>query len=933
MQHIFAISGFINFIVSIFISFFVFIKQKSRSNIIFSILTFSTAFWSFGYWRWLLEYTDYQKAVFWLKFLTIGSIWIPILFTHWVLVFLKINTFRKFNQIVIILSYILGTVFSFINIFTNLMVDSVEKKGYFVFWPNAGHYYIYYIIFVYILLTIYTGLILLKYYKRSTGASRNQIKYLSLGCLVALLGGFFNFFLWYDINILPYGNFIIPIYPVLITYAIIKYRLMNIRFVLTRSILYGILVATVAAFFALSIVWTGNIIGGNTQASKIIIYIIDSFLVVIFLDPLKRFLARVTDTIFYKDKINYQVVLQEASNIAAREIDLQIMLDKLTRGLADKLKIKQVLALVPQNDKHLKLIAVSDAGVKELKVSDNFREYLNKHADFAITEELIRDLDRLPADSGERAALDAFIKEAENLKIEMTIPVVEQGRLTAIFLFSAKNSGDLYSQDDINFFKILTPQIATAIEKSKLYEELQEANRGLQAKVDERTKSLREANLTLEDRNKFLTTMQVVTNEITRTLDLGKVYQMIADRIASELGYVGGILSFIDEKTNSLRLAAITQNAKTNMILKMLPQDVGSYQTSLDNGGNLGRETVLSGRIQFSDRLSDFLSPPVPKDILDKIQERLGIKTTVGVPIFSETKIIGVIRFFLAHSREKISATDIETMTALTNQVGIVSRNLRLYKNLQQANVDLQDANLKLKELDKAKSEFLSIASHQLRTPISALKGYLSMMIDGDFGPVPEKIKKVAKDLFESSSRLARLVNIFLNVSRIESGRLKLEKHPLQITNLIDSVITELSQQASQKNLKISFNRPKRTAPLVLADSDKLREVILNLVDNAIKYTPQGSISISLEHDNNFMTFISQDTGIGIDPVEAPNLFRKFVRGSGVAQIHTGGSGLGLFIAQKIIKEHGGAIWAESQGKDKGSTFKFTVPLFKEGEK
>jgi len=422
--------------------------------------------------------------------------------------------------------------------------------------------------------------------------------------------------------------------------------------------------------------------------------------------------------------------------------------------------------------------------------------------------------------------------------------------------------------------------------------------------------------------------MQVVINMVSRTMDLKKITQMIADSIANELGYVGGILSFVDFDKKVLLVGAITQNKMTIEALGLLQKKVWEYNTPLQEDYNLATQTVLSGKINFSDRMSDFLSPPVEKESIDKIQKKLGIQTVVGVPIFSENKIIGIIRFLLAVKRDKIFSLDIETMTALTNEVGIVWRNLRLYENLQKANRDMQEANIHLRALDKAKSEFLSIASHQLRTPISAIKGYLAMMLDGDFGKVSPKIKNVLKDLFESSARLARLINVFLNVSRIESGRFKLDKKPIQINDLIESVIIELKNQAIKKELKLTYHQPVKKIPLVFADSDKLREVILNLVDNAIKYTLKGSIDIYIKHDKHELSFISKDTGIGIDPSEGRTLFRKFVRGTGVAQIHTGGSGLGLFIAQKIIKEHGGRIWAESKGKEKGSVFRFVIPLY-----
>jgi signal transduction histidine kinase len=135
-----------------------------------------------------------------------------------------------------------------------------------------------------------------------------------------------------------------------------------------------------------------------------------------------------------------------------------------------------------------------------------------------------------------------------------------------------------------------------------------------------------------------------------------------------------------------------------------------------------------------------------------------------------------------------------------------------------------------------------------------------------------------------------------------------------------------------QKKLELVYEEPKKALPLINADSDKLREVILNLIDNSIKYTLSGSVKVSASVDNKDFRFVVKDTGIGIDPEEAKTLFRKFVRGSGVAQIHTGGSGLGLFIAQKIIKEHGGQVWAESAGKGKGSTFQFIIPIDGNGE-
>ncbi len=830
--------------------------------------------------------------------------------------------------------YFFGFLFFFLSLFTDYVVKSVDKIYFGYFDGQFGSLFYIYSIFLSGSL-IYIVFRLFRAAHRSIGIKKLQMMYVATGAFIfaffAIILSFIfpiiftNFFSQFDLT----GSFIFLLF---ISYSIVKYRLMDIRVVLIRSILYTFLVAMVASFFALSVFLSTTYLGEENKSSNIIVYIITSFIIVIFLDPLKRAFAKITDRIFYKDRIDYQKVSQKASAVVAKEIDLDKLSYAISHLLATELKIKEVSTLIAK-DKNFVLLSSSQISKSDFKLSPSFINFIQEHREFIIVEELIREQGDINNESPYYQTLDIFIREAESFNVEMVVPIADDNNIvTAILLFSAKSSGDLYNQDDINFLKVLVPQIGTAITKSKLYEEVQIFNRELQAKVEDRTKSLREANIGLEERNKFLTTMQVVTNMVSRTLDLKQVNQNIANSIALELGYVGGILSFIDESKHTLKIGAITDNEKTKDVISILGRDPKTFEAQLNPEFSLGAQTVLSGKINFSDKMSDFFSPPVEVAAIDKIQKFLGVKTVVGLPIFSENKIIGVIHFLMAVERHHISALDIETMTALTNQVGIVSRNLYLYNNLQSANAELQEANLRLRELDRAKSEFLSIASHQLRTPISALKGYLSMMIDGDFGPVPDKIKVVIKDLFESASRLARLINVFLNVSRIESGRLKLDKHEVQVNDLIVSVVKELNNQALQKKLELLYEEPKKTLPLINADSDKLREVILNLIDNSIKYTLTGSVKISVSVEANDFHFVVKDTGIGIDPEEAKTLFRKFVRGSGVAQIHTGGSGLGLFIAQKIIKEHGGKVWAESEGKGKGSTFQFVIPIDGNGE-
>jgi signal transduction histidine kinase len=238
----------------------------------------------------------------------------------------------------------------------------------------------------------------------------------------------------------------------------------------------------------------------------------------------------------------------------------------------------------------------------------------------------------------------------------------------------------------------------------------------------------------------------------------------------------------------------------------------------------------------------------------------------------------------------------------------------------------LEKAYRELQKLDKAKSEFLSIASHQLRTPLSIMKGYLSMIMEGSYGKVAPKIKEITKSLFQTNEQLIKLVNNLLNISRIEAGKIEMNLESVEIGKLIKEIIKEIEPEAKEKGLTLIYEE-KEVLPMVTLDLDKIKQVLLNILDNAIKYTPKGSIRvIGKTHNGNVLIKIS-DTGVGMTKEELQNIFASFKRGEAGEKLWTGGSGLGLYVAKKFVEMHNGKIWAESEGKGKGSTFYIELPI------
>jgi len=236
----------------------------------------------------------------------------------------------------------------------------------------------------------------------------------------------------------------------------------------------------------------------------------------------------------------------------------------------------------------------------------------------------------------------------------------------------------------------------------------------------------------------------------------------------------------------------------------------------------------------------------------------------------------------------------------------------------------IEEMYAKLKKLDEAKTEFISIASHQLRTPLTAIKGYISMILEGNYGEIPDQVEKPMKNVFESNERLIDLVNDLLNVSRIESGKLDLNLERGSILKLISEVVEELKIKSQDKDVKIEWN--PENLPDIKMDYDKIRQVVMNIVDNAISYTEDGNIEIEAEEKDDKIEITVSDTGEGMTEDEIEHLFDRFSRGKAGNKLNTEGAGLGLYVGKKFIKMHDGKIWAESKGQGEGSTFHIILP-------
>ncbi|MCS7092354.1 MAG: GAF domain-containing sensor histidine kinase, partial [Patescibacteria group bacterium] len=378
-------------------------------------------------------------------------------------------------------------------------------------------------------------------------------------------------------------------------------------------------------------------------------------------------------------------------------------------------------------------------------------------------------------------------------------------------------------------------------------------------------------------------------------------------------------LSLFNRNTKKLERVSISQTATAQKALLSSPIPFEKIAFSIQDVENLSIMALRNRKAYITNDLSDMLYPAVKREIVKTVQKKLGILSSIVFPIYSRDLPLGTIIFSLSKLESEILKFEKQILLGFVNAVGIAIDHAFLFKKLR-------NANLKLKLLDKQKDEFLNMAAHELRAPMTAIKGYISMIIQGDAGEIPEKARRYLVDASAVTDRLVRLVNNMLNVSRIEEGRLiyQIEKENLSVP--VQSVFNQFRPEAERKGLDYVLDIPRDIKDKVEVDPDRIQEVIGNLVSNAIKYTEKGFVKLSLSQSEPArIRFEVSDSGPGISEEELKKLFGKFYRAeSSIGK--TTGTGLGLYISKLLVEKFGGKIGVNSK-LGEGSVFWFELPV------
>lgn len=357
---------------------------------------------------------------------------------------------------------------------------------------------------------------------------------------------------------------------------------------------------------------------------------------------------------------------------------------------------------------------------------------------------------------------------------------------------------------------------------------------------------------------------------------------------------------------------------------------VGTHQhasLSMDEANQIDAHT--GGTVVDIRKLSE--ADPVYKILLKH-------KIMILLPLTIDKKPTGYLALgecksgdYTSRDSKVLSTVSNELVIAIQNALSVQAvkeLNETLQQRIDDATKELRASNAQLQKLDEAKDEFVSMASHQLRTPLTSVKGYISMVLEGDAGKISDAQKHLLGEAFTSSERMVHLINDFLNVSRLQTGKFMVDRRSVDLAKITQQEVESLKTTADAHDLKLKFRKPAYF-PTLYIDEGKIRQVIMNFIDNAIYYSSDYStITVKLEVVEGSAILTVHNQGIGVPESEQAHLFTKFFRATNARKQRPDGTGVGLFLAKKVVTEHGGDMVFESV-KDEGTTFGFRLPIKK----
>jgi PAS domain S-box-containing protein len=437
--------------------------------------------------------------------------------------------------------------------------------------------------------------------------------------------------------------------------------------------------------------------------------------------------------------------------------------------------------------------------------------------------------------------------------------------------------------DEQDLLTAISQQVSEALEAARLFEETQTA---------------------LSEQERLATDLETVAQVSTAAstiLDVETLLQSVVDLAKNSFALYHAHIYLLDETGETLQLTAGAGNAGRLMVLE--GRDIPINKQSLVARAARTRAGVLENDVR---KVVDFLPHPLLPHT----------KAEISIPMIVGDKLVGVMDL-QADKEGFFSAEDLQIQQTLASQIAVAFENARQYA----AQVE---TSAKLRQLDQLKSEFLASMSHELRTPLNSIIGFADVLLEGLDGELNERMEEDVRLIRASGRHLRELIGDILDMSKIESGRMELRYEPVDMPQMAHDIMATASPLAQEKSIGMQLDMDENVST-VMADRTRIRQVLWNIMGNAIKFTEKGSVTLKMRAKEDHLLVSIHDTGIGIKEEDIAVVFEQFRQIDGGLNRAVGGTGLGMPITKKLVEIHGGDIWIESV-YGHGSTFLFTIP-------